>query len=242
MPKERPPHQLRGLRWLGVCLAAVSLLQFVGCSSNESTPVPIAAPPAPKGKSALIIVDMQNDFCAGGAVAVEGADSIIPLINQLQEKVDLVVATQDWHPPNHASFSSNGPNGQWPDHCVQDTPGAELAAGLKTDRIARIFQKGKNPEIDAYSAFYEKDHFTSTGMGEYLRGQGVTDVFIVGVATDYCVKHTALDATHAQKLNTTLVRDATRGREKEQGDVQAAIDMLIRAGVQVTESSEILND
>ena len=233
-----------GYRSLGLCVVIASVLLLSSCSTKEPTqlPVPVTAAPAQKGKSALIIVDMQNDFCPGGAVAVNDADTIIPLINQLQDKVDLVVATQDWHPANHSSFSSNGAAGVWPVHCVQDTPGAELVTRLNTERIARVFQKGKNPEIDGYSGFYDKDHFTSTGMGEYLRAQGVTDVYIVGVATDDCVKHTALDAIHSQKLNTTLVRDATRGREKEEGDVQEAIDMLIRAGVEVSESSEILSD
>ena len=231
-----------GYRLLGFCVAMLSVLLLSSCSTKKPSPVPVPAAPAKKGKSALIIVDMQNDFCPGGAVAVKDADSIIPMINQLQEKFDLVVATQDWHPANHSSFSSNSPDGVWPDHCVQDTPGAELVAGLNTDRIVRVFQKGKNPEIDGYSGFYDNDHFTSTGMGDYLRTEGVTDVYIVGVATDYCVKHTALNAVNAEKFNTTLVRDATRGREKEEGDVQEAIDVLIRAGVEVTESSEILNN
>ena len=244
MHSRRLPGTLGGYRSFGLFVATVAVLSFGSCSTQKPTPVPVAANAPPKKvKSALIICDMQNDFCPGGAVAVEDADSIIPVINQLQEKFDLVVATQDWHPANHSSFSSNSPDGIWPDHCVQDTPGAELADGLNTDRIARVFQKGTNPEIDGYSGFYDNDHFTSTGMGEYLRSEGVTDVYVVGVATDYCVKHTALAAIHSEKeFKTMVVRDATCGRDKAEGDVEEAIAMLKRAGVEIKESSEVLNN
>ncbi len=156
----------------------------------------------------LILVDLQNDFVPGGTLAVAEGDRIILLCNALQEKFDLVVATQDWHPPDHASFAVNHPGKSpgdvidlaglrqilWPVHCVQNTPGAAFVPGLKTDRIARVFKKGTDPLIDSYSGFFDNGHRKATGLGEYLKRAGVTDVYVCGLATDYCVKFTALDA------------------------------------------------
>ncbi len=192
----------------------------------------------------LIIVDVQNDFCPGGALAVPEGDRIVPLINSLQPRYELVVATQDWHPADHGSFAASHPGRSpgelielaglpqilWPVHCVQGTPGAEFHPGLNLDRVARTFRKGTNPQIDSYSGFFDNGRRTSTGLGEYLRGQGVKEVHVCGLATDYCVKWTALDAVD-QGFETCLLEDACRGVELHSGDVQKALEEMRRAGV-----------
>jgi len=158
--------------------------------------------------TALIIVDMQNDFLPGGALAVAGGDEIIPVINRLSKQYDLVVATQDWHPRNHGSFASRHqgaklfdlsklaglPQVLWPDHCVQGTFGAEFSEMLDQERVEAIFRKGLNPEIDSYSAFFDNVRLKSTGLDGYLKGRGVSEVHICGLAADYCVWYTAKDA------------------------------------------------
>src|SRR6266699_22302 len=157
---------------------------------------------------ALILVDIQNDFLPGGALAVPAGDAVIPVANKLQSVFPLVVATQDWHPANHGSFAASHPgkkvfeqielNGLpqtlWPVHCVQNTKGAELAGALNRDRIAKTFQKGTDAGIDSYSGLFDNGHRKSTGLGEWLKQKNVTEVFVCGLATDYCVKFTALDA------------------------------------------------
>lgn len=199
---------------------------------------------------ALIIVDVQNDFCPGGALAVPAGDQIVPLINRLQARYDLVVATQDWHPADHGSFAVNHPGrapGEmielaglpqilWPVHCVQGTPGAEFHAALNLDRVAHIFRKGTNPQIDSYSGFFDNGHRASTGLSEYLREQAAKEVHVCGLATDYCVKFTALDAV-ALGFETHLLEDACRGVELHPGDVQQAIDEMRRRGVYFAGSS-----
>ena len=139
--------------------------------------------------SALILVDLQNDFCPGGSLAVKEGDQVVPVVNELQKLFGLIVATKDWHPPGHASFET-----LWPPHCVQGTAGAEFVAGLDTSRVARVFLKGTDSEIDSYSGFFDNEHRRAPGLDDYLKGRGVTEVFVVGLATDYCVKFTALDA------------------------------------------------
>lgn len=194
--------------------------------------------------TALILVDIQNDFLPGGALAVPRGDEILPLVNRLQSQFPLVVATQDWHPANHGSFVVNHPgrkpfeeielNGLpqtlWPVHCVQHTRGAELAPKLERKHIVRIFQKGTDPGIDSYSGFFDNGHRRSTGMGDWLKGRGVTEVHICGLATDYCVKFTALDAV-ALDFKTRLIADACRGVNLRPADVEQAIAEMKRAGV-----------
>jgi nicotinamidase/pyrazinamidase len=204
--------------------------------------------------NALILVDLQNDFCPGGTLPVPGGDQVIPLCNRLQAAFDLVVATQDWHPPDHGSFAANHPGHQpgevveleglaqilWPVHCVQGTPGAAFHPDLKLDRVARVFQKGTDPKIDSYSGFFDNGRRRSTGLDEYLRQQGVTDVYVCGLATDYCVKFTALDAVRLG-FRTHLVADASRGVDLQPGDVQRAIEEMSHAGVEVTASEAVLS-
>lgn len=182
-----------------------------------------------------------------GMLPVTAADQVIPLANQYAENYSIVVATQDWHPANHKSFAANHPwrkpgqiielNGLpqilWPIHCVQGSWGAEFVPELNTDLITRIFQKGTDPEIDSYSGFYDNGHRKSTGMAEWLREQGVTDLHVLGVATDYCVKFTVLDAI-SEGFATTLLTDATRGVDLQSGDVDRAIAEMAEAGALIS--------
>ncbi len=194
---------------------------------------------------ALILVDLQNDFCPGGALAVNEGDRIIPLINDLQKNFELIVATQDWHPKDHGSFARNHNkkpgekiilNGLeqilWPDHCVQGTLGSELVGNLNQERIDKIFPKGTDKGIDSYSGFFDNGHRKATGLGDYLRKKEVTDVYIVGLATDYCVKFTALDSVQLG-FRTFVIENACRGVELNPGDVQQAIQEMKKRGVQV---------
>ena len=204
--------------------------------------------------NALILVDIQNDFLPGGALAVPEGDQIVPIVNRLQPRFDLIVATQDWHPAEHGSFAANHPNrtpGEridlhglpqilWPTHCVQETPGADFAPGLDRQRWARVFVKGTDPAIDSYSGFYDNGHRQATGLGDYLRGKGVTDVYVAGLATDYCVKFTVLDAVKLG-FRAHLMEDACRGVNLQPGDAAAAIAEMRDAGAQVVHSRQILN-
>src|SRR5688500_17758068 len=205
-------------------------------------------------KRALILVDIQNDFLPGGALAVREGNQVIGVANALTAggRFDLVVATQDWHPRDHASFAANNPGKKigemidldglpqvlWPVHCVQNTPGAELAPGLERSRIDRVFQKGTDPCIDSYSGLYDNGHRRSTGLGEYLREQGVTDVYVMGLATDYCVKFTALDAT-AKGFKTHLIEDGSRGVNLKPDDVANAVNEMRQRGIGVLDSENI---
>lgn len=184
--------------------------------------------------NALILVDIQNDFCPGGSLAVKEGDQIAPVVNELQKHFALVIATKDWHPVGHSSFET-----LWPPHCVQETAGAEFVAELDTSRIARVFLKGTDSGVDSYSGFFDNEHKRATGLGDYLKERGVTDVTIVGLATDYCVKFTALDAI-SLGFKTTVVADACRGVEVNEGDTARAIEEMAAAGVQITESRELL--
>ncbi|WP_303311925.1 bifunctional nicotinamidase/pyrazinamidase [Hymenobacter sp. BT730] len=200
---------------------------------------------------ALLLIDIQNDFVPGGALAVPDGDAIIPLVNALQTQFELVIATQDWHPAGHKSFASAHAgqavfstielHGQsqvlWPDHCAQSTAGADLHPALETHRIETIFRKGMHPEIDSYSGFYDNGHLKSTGLADYLRGRGVTQVYLAGLAADYCVYFTAKDAL-AEGFETIVLADATRAISEE-GFAQARADIIQRGG-QVLLSTEAL--
>jgi len=202
---------------------------------------------------ALILVDIQNDFLPGGALAVPDGDKVIPVANRLQTVFPVVVATQDWHPADHGSFAASHPgtklfeqidlNGLqqtlWPVHCVQGTSGAELASELRRARIAKIFPKGTDAGIDSYSGLFDNGHRKSTGLGEWLKGRGVTEVFVCGLATDYCVKFTALDAAEFG-FKTHFIEDASRGVNLQPNDVEDAIAEMNRAGVATVQSSDLL--
>jgi len=204
--------------------------------------------------TALILVDLQNDFLPGGALAVPHGDDVIPIANTLMPKFKLVIATQDWHPTDHRSFASQHPghkigdvvdlNGLaqvlWPDHCVQGSDGAALAPGLNTDSLECVFQKGVDREIDSYSGFFDNGHRRSTGLGEYLQHRKIRSVYVLGLATDYCVKATALDAVQLG-FQTFLVEDACRGVELNAGDVQRALQEMQRSGVVRVMSLQISN-
>jgi nicotinamidase/pyrazinamidase len=203
--------------------------------------------------SALILVDIQNDFLPEGALAVREGDQVIGVANALTPsgRFDLIVATQDWHPRDHASFAANHPGKRigdvidldglpqvlWPVHCVQGTAGADLAPALERSRIDRVFQKGTDRCIDSYSGLYDNGHRRSTGLGEFLRDQGVSDVYVMGLATDYCVKFTALDAA-AKGFKTHLIEDGCRGVDLKSGDVARAIEDMRRRGIEIIRSQE----
>jgi nicotinamidase/pyrazinamidase len=201
---------------------------------------------------ALIITDIQNDFCPGGALAIREGDSIVPLVNQLQKRFDLVVATRDWHPAGHGSFAANHPDKKvgevadlnglpqilWPVHCVENTSGADFHPRLDRQRIDRVFHKGTDPDIDSYSAFFDNGHRKATGLGEYLKEQGIDEVYLCGLATDYCVKFTALDAVELG-FKTYVIEDACRGVNLKPGDVERAIEEMRVKGVEILTSNRV---
>ena len=203
--------------------------------------------------NALIVVDLQNDFVPGGALPVPHGDQIVPAVNRLQPHFPVIVATQDWHPATHVSFASNHPGRQagevieldglpqilWPTHCVQGTTGADFVPDLDRTRWDGVFVKGIDPQIDSYSGFFDNGHRQSTGLGDYLRERGVTDVYMAGLATDYCVKFTALDALELG-FTTHLIEDACRGVNLQADDVQRSIDALRAAGADIVTSDQIL--
>jgi nicotinamidase/pyrazinamidase len=181
---------------------------------------------------ALLIVDFQNDFTPGGALPVEHGDEIAGPINAIADRFDLVVATRDWHPPDHGSFEGIDPAGIWPVHCVQGTPGAELHPSLDRSKVDEIVDKGQDRNTQGYSAF------DGTNLAEMLRERGVDDVYVAGLATDYCVKNTVLDALN-EGFQVTVVTDAIRGIDAKPGDSQRALNEMRNAGASTT-SSETL--
>ncbi len=199
----------------------------------------------------LIVVDVQNDFCPGGALAVADGDAIVPLVNRLIETHDHVVLTQDWHPPGHSSFAS-GHEGQapfaaidmpygaqtlWPDHCVQGTRGADFHPDLHWTKAELVIRKGFRPELDSYSAFFENDRATPTGLGGYLRERGLNKVVLVGLATDFCVGYSALDAARLG-FETTVLLDACRAIDLE-GSLAESRRQMQEAGVVLTKSETL---
>ena len=192
---------------------------------------------------ALLIIDVQNDFCPGGALAVPGGDEVVPLINAMQSKFDAVVLTQDWHPADHSSFAANhdgaepfsmvempyGPQVLWPVHCVQGSVGAEMHSGLETARADLVIRKGFRASVDSYSAFFENDHTTVTGLAGYLREREIEAVTLAGLALDFCVKFSALDAAKLG-FKVTVIEDACRAIDMD-GSRAAAMDEMRAAGV-----------
>jgi nicotinamidase/pyrazinamidase len=202
---------------------------------------------------ALILVDLQNDFCPGGALAVPEGDRVVGAADRLARRFELVVATQDWHPADHGSFAANHPGktpGEvieldgvrqvlWPVHCVQGTRGAEFHPELDISAVARVFRKGADARFDSYSGFFDNRRRHATGLGEYLKERSVESVYVCGLATDYCVKFTALDAVELG-FKTHLVEDACRGVNVHPGDVQRAIEEMQERGVVVTDIRTVL--
>lgn len=200
---------------------------------------------------ALLLIDIQNDFIPGGALAVPGGHEIIPTVNKLQPYFGLVVATQDWHPHNHKSFASQHAGKQvfdkialqgleqvlWPDHCVQGTTGAAFSSKLDMNRVEAIFRKGTEVNIDSYSGFYDNGHLKSTGLADYLKGKAITDIYLAGLAGDYCVYFSAKDAI-AEGFNTYLIEDAIRSINND--DFDKAKQDIISKGGKVIKSSEMV--
>jgi len=200
--------------------------------------------------SALLLVDVQNDFMPGGALAVSDGDKIVPVLNRLLPKFERVLATQDWHPANHGSFAANHPghkpgeviglNGLqqilWPVHCVQNSRGARLHQDLNRAAIKRVFQKGMDPQTDSYSGFYDNGHKNPSGLADYLKEMSVSKIYIGGLATDYCVMFTALDA-RAEGFDVFLIKDACRAVNLKPTDEQAALVKMEQAGCQLIDSS-----
>ena len=201
---------------------------------------------------ALIVVDLQNDFMDDGALPVDGAYDLVPVANEAMRHFDVVVATQDWHPAEHGSFAANHDGiepGQvfdlngldqvaWPEHCVQGDAGADFVNGLDVDRFTEVFRKGTDQAVDSYSGFYDNGRRHSTGLSDWLRERGVERVFVLGVATDYCVKFTALDAA-SEGFPTTLLLDGCAGVEMSPGDINKAVAEMRGAGVVIGSVAEL---
>ena len=197
----------------------------------------------PKDDDLLLVIDVQNDFCSGGALAVPDGEAVVPVINDLAGRFGHVVLTQDWHPGGHLSFASSHAGRQpfetteldygtqvlWPDHCVQGTSGAAFHADLALPQAELVLRKGFRPAIDSYSAFFENDQTTPTGLGGYLRERGLERVFLCGLATDFCVQFSALDARRLG-FETVLIEDACRAIDLE-GSLAAARAKMAEAGV-----------
>jgi len=202
-------------------------------------------------RDVLLVIDVQNDFCPGGALAVPRGNEVVPVINGLIERFGHVVLTQDWHPARHGSLATShgsavpfsqiampyGRQTLWPDHCVQGTPGAQFHRGLRWDKAELVIRKGFRKEIDSYSAFFENDRATPTGLTGYLRERGFTRVVCVGLAFDYCVRYSAADA-QAQRFGTVVVEDACRAIDTG-GTAAATRDSLAGHGIALITSSDI---
>lgn len=209
---------------------------------------------------ALVLVDLQNDFLPGGALAVPHGDEVLPVAARLLESnaFSLIVATQDWHPANHGSFASNNPGAKigtlgkldgldqvmWPDHCVQGTRGADFVAGVIKDavrsgKVHRVFQKGTDVKVDSYSGFFDNGRRKSTGLSEYLKSKGISELVVLGLATDYCVKFTALDAV-SEGFKTTFVKDGSRAVNLSPEDETRAIEEMQSRGIRIALSTDLL--
>ncbi len=200
----------------------------------------------------LVLVDIQNDFLPGGALAVPDGDAIVPVVNRLLPRFDLVVTTQDWHPADHGSFAANHPGKQpfenitlnglpqtlWPAHCVQNTGGACFSPGLDTRRVERVFPKGTDARVDSYSGLFDNGRRSSTGLAEWLKEKGAQELWVCGLATDFCVKFTALDAV-AEGFRVNLITDACRGIDLPAGNIAAALAEMQAAGVRLVTSQDL---
>lgn len=201
---------------------------------------------------ALLVIDVQNDFCPGGSLEVPEGDAIVPVINRLLPRFGVVVATQDWHPADHVSFASSHPDTRpfdvidydgisqtlWPDHCVAGTPGAELHPELEARRLDLILRKGSRRELDSYSAFSENDRRTATGLAGYLRERGVRELCLTGLAADVCVYFSAMDAVRLG-FSVALVEEATRGIDAPPGSLAERMDEMRAAGVRLLRAEEV---
>ncbi len=205
-------------------------------------------------RRALLLVDLQNDFVQGGALAVPDGLAVVPVANALLPHFPLVVATQDWHPPDHQSFASQHADRQvgdlflldglaqvaWPDHCVQGTRGADFVPSLELAGVHHVVQKGQDPSVDSYSGFFDNGHRRATGLESFLQAKLVDTVYVMGLATDYCVRFTALDAVRLG-FATFLVEDGCRGVELQPGDCQRSLEELREAGVEIVGSADLLS-
>ena len=201
---------------------------------------------------ALIIIDIQNDFLPDGALAVADGNSIIPVVNQLQEKFELIVATQDWHPSDHGSFAANHPEREigdfvnlngvhqilWPVHCVQGTKGSAFHSDLNMQRWKAVFRKGTDPMVDSYSGFFDNNRKGDTGLSGFLKSSGAVEIYVCGLAADYCVKFTALDGVR-EGFKTYLIIDATKAVNAQQGDFEKSIEEMKKEGVIIVNSHQI---
>lgn len=202
--------------------------------------------------NALLIVDVQNDFLPGGNLAVPDGDLIVPVINKLQKRFNLIVASRDWHPANHGSFASNHPGRKpgdttilkgldqilWPDHCIQGSPGAELSPMLNQSLIHKVIFKGSNPDVDSYSAFFDNGHKIETELHHFLQKKGIKRLFIAGLAADVCVSFTVKDALKLG-YETFLITDATKGVNMNPGDTEKALKDMEQEGANLISSEQI---
>ncbi len=200
---------------------------------------------------ALLIIDVQNDFCPGGKLAVPEGDAVVPIINTLIDRFNIIIQTQDWHPANHSSFASNHPDKNpydtmkmeygtqvlWPDHCIQNSLGAAFHPELNTEKTQVIIRKGFRTDIDSYSTFFENDKITATGLSGYLRERGVEELYATGLATDFCVKWSILDGLQ-EGFKMFLVQDAVRGIDLN-GSLQSALDEMKEKGAVFITSDQI---
>jgi nicotinamidase/pyrazinamidase len=200
---------------------------------------------------ALLLVDIQNDFMPGGALPVDEGDQIVAIVNSLMEQFDLIIAVRDWHPPGHHSFASH--HGKepgelvelagleqilWPDHCVQHSAGAQFVPELRTEKIAVVFDKGIDPSVDSYGGFYDNGRRRATGLADYLKQRDVDHLYVVGLATDYCVKATVLDALELG-FKVSVVLEGVRAVEVAAGDGQRALEEMEQAGAQLIQAEEV---
>jgi len=229
-------------------MSRTALPGCIGSTSENTTNSPNKASfsRSERAVKALLLIDIQNDFLPNGALAVAHGDEVVPVANRRMPDFELVVATQDWHPADHGSFASQHPESRvgetialngleqivWPDHCVQGTPGANFAAGLNTVGIQHVIRKGTDKNVDSYSGFFDNARSKATGLEDYLREQDVEELHLMGLATDFCVKFTALDAVDL-RFRTIIITNGVRGVDLHEGDCRRAIEEMTAAGITI---------